>query len=57
MGCPLQKNYTSHYTLVTKKQANRDICYGDKDYEAIEGMTNYYPVGNNNIILLIDELN
>lgn len=49
MGTQCESGYTSHYTLVTKKKAARNICSSKRDYEHVEGLTNFFPVLANEV--------
>lgn len=50
MGTQCESGYTSHYTLVTKKKASREICSSKNDFEQIEGLTNFFPVLANEVL-------
>jgi hypothetical protein len=43
VGGKLQDGHTSHYTLVKKKHASRNICQSGNDFEQIEGLITFFP--------------
>eukprot|EP00026_Physarum_polycephalum_P002585 Phypoly_transcript_02592.p1 GENE.Phypoly_transcript_02592~~Phypoly_transcript_02592.p1 ORF type:complete len:876 (+),score=185.82 Phypoly_transcript_02592:391-2628(+) len=46
MGAKCEPNYTSHFSIVTKKGAHRECCATKSDFDELEGLTNYFPVVN-----------
>ena len=43
MGAPCKPSYTSHFTVVTKKKLEENICESPSDFESLEGLENYFP--------------
>jgi hypothetical protein len=56
MGRPCEKGYTSHYTLVTRKAATREICATKSDFDSVAGLQNFFPVKSSGEEIQGDEL-
>jgi hypothetical protein len=44
IGSSREPNYTSHFSLVTKKPVHPECCATAEDFERLRGATNYFPV-------------